>query len=475
MRISKMEYKKSILMIFLLLLCVFQMGILWSEKNPGIPFPFIAQLRFWKSNDAHDIDEIKNNYYSANAILISDGKEDLCWPLNTSHNLYQSIWKDLQNSYLRQVIEKKPEQTSGEKLYEQNWYSLIKMKCIIVEFKNPLPKGAIKWLTGAKEASSSSLKEIYKIAIVPYESINNTENTLYVYDGVNIYKYLVNIGSGDMKKSEYIKAIETIEKNGTVIPMNRLASYYPSIKNPELLVRMDNGEKKIWDLLVKTPNEIDFNNDNADIIEEYLLEDHKGSMVTKFSEDGTNLIFSDEQQVYRYYYNGFFDYQYRNKNNGDKGLIEEALEKALIFIENRKKNLISGVGIHLSKIEEKPNYYEFTFDYVMDGMEIKLQSSRNQDVQSAITISANRDRVVDVKWYIKTFAYNDYYDFYSLNFYDFYEKQLIVEYPDYAMEPVINDISTIYICPENGMRAEPYWRVDINSKPIYIKMRGKGE
>ncbi|NLY18069.1 MAG: hypothetical protein GX045_03750 [Clostridiaceae bacterium] len=475
MRVSNVEYKKSILMIFLLLLCVFQMGILWSEKNPGIPFPFINQLSFWKNNEEHNIDEVKNNYYSANAIILSDGKEDLCWPLEPSHNLYRSIWKDLQNNYLRQIIEKKPELTSGEKLYEHDWYSLIKMKCIIVEFKNPLPKGAIKWLTGAKDASASPLKEIYKIAIVPYESINNTENTLYVYDGVNIYKYLVNIGSGDMKKSDYIKAIETIEDNDNVFPMNRLSSYYPSIKNPELLVRMDYSEKRIWDLLLKTPNEIDFNDENVDMIEEYLREDHRGSMITKFSEDGTNLIFSDEQQVYRYYFNGFFDYQYRNKNNGDKGLVEEALEKALIFIENRRKKLIDGVEIHLNKINEKPYYYEFIFDYVFEGMEVKIQDRRNQNVQSAITICANRDRVVDVKWYIKTFAYNDYYDFYSLNFYDFFEKQLIAEYPEYAIVPVFNDISVIYICPENGMRAEPYWRVDINSKPIYLKMRGKGE
>jgi hypothetical protein len=472
MRLTNVEYKKSILMILLLLLCVFQMGILWSEKNPGIPFPFSPQMRFWKNNETHDIDEVKNNYYSADAILISDGKEDLCWPLNSSNNLYRSIWKDMQSSYLRQIIEKKPEQTTG---YELDWYSLIKTKCIVVEFKDAFPADAIKWLTGAESTASSSLKKIYKIAISPYENINNTQNTLYVYDGENIYKYLVDIGSGDMKKSDYIKAIETIEDNGNVIPMNRLASYYPSIKNPELLVRMDNGEKKIWDLLVKTPNEIVFNEDNADMIDGYLLEDHKGSIITKFSEDGTNLIFSDEQQVYRYYYNGFFDYQYRQKNNGDKGLVEEALEKALVFIEGRKK-LINGVEIHLSKIDEKPSYYyEFTFDYILDNMEVKMQSNRDKTVQSAITISANRDRVVDVKWHIKTFANNDYYDFYNLNFYDFFEKQLVVEYPDYAMDPTIKNISTVYLCPENGMRAEPYWLVETNSKSIYLKMQGKGE
>ncbi len=259
--------------------------------------------------------------------------------------------------------------------------------------------------------------------------------------------------------------------------MNRLASYYPSIENPELLVRMDDGKKQIWDLLVKTPNEIVFNDENIDMIDGYLLHDHRGSIITKFSEDGTNLIFSDEQQVYRYYYNGFFDYQYRNKNSGDKGIVGEALEKALIFIENRRKNLIEGVEIHLNSITERSNYYEFTFDYVLEGMDIKIRSNRDQEVESAITVSANRDRVVDVKWYIKTFAHNDYYSFYNLNFYDFFEKQLIVEYPDYANNPVISNISMVYLCPENGMRAEPYWLVETNSTPkaIYLQMQGKGE
>ena len=226
------------------------------ERKNGNSFSIYKPVKFWKNNEEHNIDEVKNNYYSANAIIYSPTARRIYATLEPSHNLYRSIWKDLQNNYLRQIIEKKPELTSGEKLYEHDWYSLIKMKCIIVEFKNPLPKGAIKWLTGAKDASASPLKEIYKIAIVPYESINNTENTLYVYDGVNIYKYLVNIGSGDMKKSDYIKAIETIEDNDNVFPMNRLSSYYPSIKNPELLVRMDYSEKRIWDLLLKTPNEI---------------------------------------------------------------------------------------------------------------------------------------------------------------------------------------------------------------------------
>jgi len=57
MRVS-LEFKKSILMIVLLLLSVFQMGILWSDKSPGVPFPFLSQS-LWSKAETVKIDEVK--------------------------------------------------------------------------------------------------------------------------------------------------------------------------------------------------------------------------------------------------------------------------------------------------------------------------------------------------------------------------------------------------------------------------------
>lgn len=66
------------------------------------------------------------------------------------------------------------------------------------------------------------------------------------------------------------------------------------------------SERKIWDLLVKTPDEIILNRDNLDNIENYLLGDiYRGSMVTTFKDDSTSIICSDTEQVLRYYRNGF--------------------------------------------------------------------------------------------------------------------------------------------------------------------------
>ena len=70
------------------------------------------------------------------------------------------------------------------------------------------------------------------------------------------------------------------------------------------------------------------------MIEEYLRED-TGSMITKFSEDGTNLIFRTSSR-FIYYFNGFFDYQYRNKNNGDKGLVEKPGEGPHLYRKQKK-------------------------------------------------------------------------------------------------------------------------------------------
>ena len=467
MRLSNLEKKKSILMIVLLLLCVFQMGILWSEKNPGIPFPFSPQMRFWQSSISVDIDEVRGNYYHPETIIVSPGTGDLYWSLDQGSNLYRSIWRDVKDSYLTQILSQKP----GEA--EQEWEDLTRMKCIILEFEMPLPAGIIRWMAGMEAGLFSTIKSIYKIAIFPSEDINHNKNTLYVFDGTDVFKYVVTIEQGNMKKDNYIKAIDGIHQNESVIPMRRFISLYPSIKDPELLLCLEDGiEKKIWDLLVRTPDEITLKKDNIEKIEDYLLADFRSSMVTNFSADETNIIFSDSEQVIRFYRNGFFDYQYRNKELGEKGLVEEAFEKVITFIEYRRK-LINGVEIYLSRIDSTDKNYTFTFNYVSDDMKIKILSERDKKVKPALVVTANRDRVLDVKWYIKTFNHNDFSKHYSLNFFDFYDRQLVLEYPDIEKNPMINDISNAYLYSENGMRAEPYWLVETESKLIYLGMQEK--
>lgn len=474
MRIFSLEYKKSFLIIFLIILSWLQMGILWTEKNPGVPFIFSSQKR-WYNDSLIDIDRVKANYIHPDRIMVSDGSGGLYWVLNQQDSLFHGIWNDFTQSYFKQILEMKP--VEGSKTYERDWYSLIRMKCIVLEFKNPVPSDILRWVIGKESTFTKNLDQVYKIAIFPTESINNNENTLYVYDGGNVYKYVVRIESGNMKKEDYIEAIRTIHQDEYTIPMNRLIHYYPSIKNKDLLVCFDeNSEKKIWDLLVKTPDEIILNRDNVDKIEDYLLGDnYKSSMVKKFGEDGTSIIFSDTEKVLRYYNNGFLDYQYRNKSLGDKGPVNEAFEKAVTFIEYRRNSLIEGVDIFLTNIEEKSENYVFSFDYVLDGMEIKIMNLQDRTVTPAITVVANRDRVVDVKWYIKTFSNNDYYNNYSLYFFDIFENKMIEEYPQLLYNPDIYDISVSYICPDNSMRAEPYWIVKTENQTAYLRMQGKGD
>jgi penicillin-binding protein-related factor A (putative recombinase) len=108
-------------------------------------------------------------------------------------------------------------------------------------------------------------------------------------------------------------------------------------------------------------------------------------------------------------------------------------------------------------------------------MEIKIMDLQSQTLKPAITITANRDRVVDVKWYIKTFSNNDYYNNYSLYFFDIFENKMIKNYPEVLYNPDIKDIKISYICPENSMRAEPYWIIRTEEQDVYLRMQGKGD
>lgn len=474
MRLS-LEFKKSILMIFLLLLSVFQMGILWSDKSPGIPFPFLSQS-LWAKAEPVKMDEVKGFYVHPKRIVVSDGGTGITegngkyWPLSPDSDAYKGLWADLSGSYLKQILEKTPEEENAA-----DWDTIMKKKCILIEFKIPIPVGILQWMSGAEKPVVPPFKDISKIALFP-ESINYNENILYVTgDGEKAYEYVVTI-EGGMKKEDYKALMNGIAGNDAIIPMTLVGTYHP-VKNDELLaVLSDKKEERIiWDLSVKTPKEIILQRDNIDTIQEILLE--SGSKYTDFSEDKTEVLFSDDEKIVRYHQNGFFDYRLRQLN-GPKGAVEEAFEKAVAFIEARRKKIIYETDINLRSITDSPkeNYYVFTFDYIFDDMEIEVMDEENKTIGPVITISANREKVLDVKWHIKTLEYNDFHNFYNLNFYDFYENQLVSE-PRFGGQ--IQDIAIRYVYSENGMRAEPYWMVETEmvetDQKFYLKMDGEAE
>lgn len=469
MRVS-LEFKKSILMIVLLLLSVFQMGILWSDKSPGVPFPFLSQS-LWSKAETVKIDEVKAFYIHPKRIVVSDGGTGVTegngkyWPLSSDSDAYKGIWTDFSGSYLKQILEKKP---IGEDTAD--WDTIMKKKCILIEFKISIPVGILQWMSGTEKPVVPPFKEIRKVALFP-ESINYNYNEISLYltdDGETAYEYVVTI-EGGLKKEDYIGLINGITMNDAIIPMTLVGTYHP-VKNDELLaVLSDKKEERIiWDLAVKTPKEIILQRDSIDTIQEILLE--SGSKYTDFSEDKTEVLFSDDEKVVRYHQNGFFDYRFRQLN-GPKGAVEEAFEKAVAFIEARRKKIIYETDINLRSIESKENYYVFTFDYIFDDMEIEVLDEETNTIGPVITISANRERVLDVKWHIKTLEYNDFHYYYNLNFYDFYENQLISE-PRFGGQ--IQDIAIKYLYSENGMRAEPYWMVETDQN-FYLKMDAEVE
>ena len=444
MRLS-LEFKKSILMIFLLLLCVLQMGILWVDKSPGVSI--FSSQRFWPKTENIKVEEVKKNYIHPGRIIVSDGTE-VYWPLEPDNAFYSAIWNGFTGSYLKQILE----QSAADNVYTPTGIP-YKKKCVIVEFKCSVPVGILQWLTGTEKPAMTPFKEISKVAIIP-DSLNHNEIILYLTeDGVNVYEYIVNIEQGSIRKEDYYYLLDTIRDNETIIPLRTFGSLYPGIENGELLAVLseDKELKMIRDLRVTTPDEIVLRQDNIDRIQEYLIE--SSSTYTAPSKDGTSVLFSDDEKIVYYYDNGFFDYRYRTWT-GPKGAAEEALEQALTFIEYRRKNLELDSGIYLTDIvSTNPNYYVFTFNYFMYGMEIKVLDEKGKTIKPSIRIIANRERVLDAKWYIKTFSDNDFAKNYDLNFINFYENKLVSEYPQFNIDFQPQHISTDYLF--SGMRVNP--------------------
>ena len=415
MRLS-LEFKKSILMIFLLLLCVLQMGILWVDKSPGVSI--FSSQRFWPKTENIKVEEVKKNYIHPGRIIVSDGTE-VYWPLEPDNAFYSAIWNGFTGSYLKQILE----QSAADNVYYTDWDTLIKKKCVIVEFKCSVPVGILQWLTGTEKPAMTPFKEISKVAIIP-DSLNHNEIILYLTeDGVNVYEYIVNIEQGSIRKEDYYYPVGYDQDNETIIPLRTFGSCIPVLKMENFLpfCPEDKELKMIRDLRVTTPMKlcsakiiltgyrsiyrIQFNLYSAIKTVQvcFFLMTKKSFIITITASSITGTEHGPAQRE----------------------VAEEALEQALTFIEYRRKNLELDSGIYLTDIvSTNPNYYVFTFNYFMYGMEIKVLDEKGKTIKPSIRLLRTGTRS-GCKWYIKTFSDNDFAKNYDLNFINFYENKLV--------------------------------------------------
>jgi hypothetical protein len=396
---------KSLLLVLLMVLCIVQVGILWSTQSGS--FHFLSSLfSDSKSTSQVTVEDAKGNYLLPFRIVLSTGfdKEHLVIPNGTKE--YSYIW-DSVKTYLSKAVATRPQKVRT--FSEKEWGRIAASKPYLLEFKTPVPIDIINWVLNIK-SSGGSLTSIYKIILCPDDPDNNYSDTLYIRDDKNIYTFsLSNSAVGTLRKDEFESIYAKLSEN----PDSK--KYQMTIETWEdVNISLDMLGPIIENTTETYPNltctafpGIDAN--KLDIYDyEKIGKDLFGESINNFDYDrdiNGSAVFKKADSVYRLYKNSVLEYKFTGTLMSVDSLnLLESYKKAVQFIIdiNRQNSLLSGISVYLSGIEQKSNSYVFKFDYgiVVNSeygeVPVILKDyaiSKGNNLDSCISIEANSKRV----------------------------------------------------------------------------------
>ena len=457
----KLGRLKLYALILLMTTSLVQVGILWSIH--GLPFIFQKDKTGFVSLDINDA---RKTYFKPYCIVVSKGSKDLRWVIDSSDDIYSTMWEEAK-SYLDEIFNSKDISPVSN---DETIGNLYLRRSFIFEFRTSLKQEIVSWFLDISNTSQNAPQGVYKMAILPGEDLNESLNTVYIWDNTRMYKYVLPI-KGHLEKDKYGEFINTLEGDKSLRTYNVIDEFItPGRVNhqisKDLLFSISSPKEQGYRVLnYSTPDFFTSKNleASADIVLGTEKFNYDPSYVDAVSSSGLK-AFKNQNNIYRLYGNGLLEYKYiLTSEDTDRGSIDSAFVNALDFI-NKKKQLIPGVSLYLSGVSaDKKNYYEFAFDYQIDGynafIDFKagdiLNSSDAGDLNNAITIRANGSRVIECQWIMKKFEFTNQTYQYNVNFVDLLDNNLSKKF----IQVSIKDIGIAYpITSESSMkRIEPVW------------------
>ncbi|NLU52243.1 MAG: hypothetical protein GXX10_05210 [Clostridiaceae bacterium] len=442
------EKLKTILLIFLIITSFIQIGIHWNQQNQGFPFRFIAQIFNVSDNSrAMDVESLKLKYFVPESIIVSRSLTASKWRLGPDDSFFQDIWNDMTNNYLPSILRQKPNKV----LPESQWSVITSTNCINIEFPLNWPNEIIYWFENIKPGEVRGFGSLKSIAIVPGEDVNKTINTLYVYDGSQVYQYMVNIKEDFLPKDFYAALPDILEDQDEPVLYS-----LPFESSKDILVHDSVGDTDSYHTLyISIPQSItlDIENIESEALQESILLNQKDSFMVKYNESVSEILFTDTENLYKLYKNSILEYKYLPESNKRQaGSVSASFAQAISFIELRR-GLLGNIDLILTDIKEAGNYYEMFFDYSYRGTPVYCVGL-NGRIMPSITIKANEDRVLECKWVIRSFEENDKPKNYSLYFSRLMNELIPATYPE-------------ILTPDDGIiyfeRIEPAYFFNLNS------------
>lgn len=431
------EKFRALLLVLLIILCIIQVGILWSSQSGSFPFlsSFFADS---KTISQASLEEMKGEYLLPYRIVLSKGYDDDHYIISNGSREYKTLWSGARE-YLSKALEAKPTKTQA--FSEELWGNIVANRSYYFEFKTQIPVDIIKWTLNIKKPAEGIIG-FNKLVIRPEDPDNNYSDTLYIRDENSIYTYVLSdLKEGSLGQNTFTSIFSSLENTPNVrnykfaIETGRKSSLPKDMIAPFTTNSLEQYANvscvPFSGLQGETPSLSHYDSIQKELFGEVRNdflpdEDVYGSAVFKKS---------DGDSVYRLYKNSVIEYKYTgNQGISEKSKLLEAYQKAVSFIMeiNARSKFMTGVNVYLKSIIEANNSYIFKFDFsIAQGSEhgdvpILLKDfvlpNSQQPLDSAITIEATSKRVLQCRWVALKLKTDKNYNEYKWNFPEFVDK-----------------------------------------------------
>lgn len=478
MKTDKKERIKTRILILLVILSVIQMGIHWNNQTQGVPFNFISAI--FTSNGktpSLDIETLREKYFKPEAVIVSIGTN--YWKLDDRDSQFEKVWKDVRDNYLPILIKQKAENI----LPKEQWAGITSSRCVRIDFLTNWPSGIVHWFEGVRPGDVKGFEGILSVAVIPIPeaNVNQSVNTVYVYDGKQVYQYQIDIKNDFLPKSYYAKLADELS-NKNKSGQSLLSSYPNFVTEKDIYISKIGDQGSNYDTIkVSIPEPIILNSTNLENynIQDNILLNQKESLSAQYSDNSNSVLFTDTENLYKLFNNGVLEYKYIPTNTSQAGDISAAFNHALAFIEHRK-HLIGDADIVLTYIEKEKekNYYLMKFEYKINSVFAYYSDNQKAPISVPLTIKANSERILECRWVIRNFSNTGKQKNYSEDFGDLLNKQIVSTYPE-VIDRELKFFSRLeqgYIfrlTDINGTTMVPNWIISTDVRDYFIPLSEK--
>lgn len=451
------EKFKAVLLVCLIILCVVQIGFLWSNQSYSFPISLFSNSNS-KGAVPVSIDESKGDYLLPFRIAISTGFDGEHYVIPNGSNDYNTLWNGAKQ-YIDQALATKPQNI--QPFNEDDWGTLVANKPYMFEFKTNIPIEIVRWTLNLEDSKGEELTHIHKIVICPDDSDNSYADTVYIRDDKNIYTYgIKNIKDNSLSYSIF-NDIYTNQKSEANTKSYQMAiEKYRKFEISKDLMSVFSGKKQ-----ENYPN-ITCETINGLYKEEYTYDDFYDMALDLFGnaridydfdvDVNGSVVFKKADGVYRLYKNSILEYKSTgNQPNTGELSVLESYKKALSFLlEHKSQNdIMSNINVYLNSITEKQGYYVFNFDYSISLGEDKgevpvllkdYKINNDSQLNNSISIEASPKTVLNFKWLALKFNVGHNIDTYEWSFVDMYSK-MYDNYSELKNEFSAKDFGIYYV------------------------------